>query len=295
VAQITLDFHLLDLPLDAETAEFSFPEYQDWLRTGGAACDAVVIGLLRDGFTVGLGVARHGGSPHAELLSLYLPPELRGHGVATILLQHLEDALRQRGAQTITATYTSKLPAAPAFERVLARRDWSQPVVVMQTARLYSSTLVTAHRGLAPVPLPEGIEIFPWKSLTADERRDLEAAREEVTPGLWPFEWDAPLEPATSFGLRRDRQVIGWIVSHRVAEDCIRYTSLFVRPQWRTRTLSLGLLGTAIRAHWAAYGVQVHASLAVLAGNAEMTRLLQRRLAPFGEMHEVRRASKQLR
>jgi hypothetical protein len=132
--------------------------------------------------------------------------------------------------------------------------------------------------------------------LTPEERLAMEAFRGEVPPALWPFDAELPPEPESSLGLRHGQEIAGWMVTHRVVPNLIRYTMLFVREQWRTPASSFALLAESLRRKHAAYGTEMNASLAVQADNQPMLRLLDGKFRPWvTSRSELRASAKTLR
>lgn len=108
-----------------------------------------------------------------ELLSLLVNAAHRRKGIATALVQAVEDAVRARGFATIEAVYMSGKPSIDAVERIFGARGWEPPelrtISVKFTMQEALSTPWYGRMGL----LPPGAEIFPWKELTAAERQEL--------------------------------------------------------------------------------------------------------------------------
>ena len=108
----------------------------------------------------------------------------------------------------------------------------------METALVcYASTAnVVRARGLHLTQMldrllarqPAHFEIFPWRLLTAQERADVQRLieRDPLTRRFDPFFEDDQLEPLNSLGLRKAGEIAGWLTTHRIAPDTIRYTGV---------------------------------------------------------------------
>jgi hypothetical protein len=80
-------------------------------------------------------------------------------------------------------------------------------------------------------------------------------------------------------GLRYKDQVVGWMITHRVAEDTIRYTKMFVRKDLQSLGRAISLLAKAIKLQLETME-DSKAVCTVFADNTEMIRFVDKRLAP---------------
>ena len=60
------------------------------------------------------------------------------------------------------------------------------------------------------------------------------------------------MEPLNSLGLRYQGEVVGWLISHRIAPDTIRYTCSFTRQDLQKFGRHLGLMSEAIKLQYEA-------------------------------------------
>ncbi len=245
---------------------------------------------------VGAVVAEARPGAAARVLSFFVARAHRNKGVGTALLARLEDALRRQGAPAVEAAYRTSWPGHGALERVLRKRGWDAPEARRVLIKVAARDIRTAPwLAAADHPLPPPYEVFPWAELGADERAALqqEQARAPFFPAeLTPFQLEDRLEPLNSLGLRRDGQVVGWVVTHRLQPDLIQYTSLFVRdgvPKGRI----ISLLAEAVRRQCTA---RVPGLLCMIdAENTAMLRFAARRLEPYTAARaEVRVVGKRL-
>ena len=245
---------------------------------------------------------RPGGPPgrSAEVVSLAVRSNLRRRGLGKLLLQALEGDLARRGVENVDLVFRDSWTDAPALRRLLAARGWSTPKTQVLLAA--ADRTFMEQPWLEERPLPEGYEIFPWKELTSEERRDIvrRQQREEWYPEtLSPFQMEDRIAEDVAVGLRHRGRVVGWLITHRVADEVIQYTSLFVAPgEGGSGPLAklgkgLPLIAAAARRQLAS-GVP-RAIFMVQVENRAMRRLLDRRLAPhLAERAELLRAGKRL-
>lgn len=213
------------------------------LLTAGAMHEGTPVGLA-------LGTLATDRKP-ATVHSLGVVPEHRRSGLGTALLAALERNLQQRDASSVQASYRSNLEHRAALERIAEKRRWEAPRAVR---RLYRSRLDTIRDAplLDANALPEGFALFDWRDVTPDERdairRRQDGAEAAAHPeALDPFQLPDRVDGQCSVGVRRNGEVAGWMVVHRLGDDLMQYTSLFVRPTVHRHQVARVLLAEAIR------------------------------------------------
>jgi GNAT superfamily N-acetyltransferase len=191
------------------------------------------------------------GSQEPELLSLYVVQPWRAQGVATALVEAIEDALRARGAVSVAAIYMTGRGSVAALERIWHTRGWSPPelrtVAVRFTLQEAMATPWYGRMGL----LPAGSEIVSWADVTPSEHRQIRESHERapwIASGLEPWIHDAHgFDPVSSVGLRHRGEVVGWVINHRMDGRTVRFTCSFMRSDLSRRARILPLYSEAIR------------------------------------------------
>lgn len=235
----------------------------------------------------------------AEVVSFLVRPEARGRGLGKLLLAAVEAEMARRDQPSVEISFRNTWPSAAAMTALLAGRGWSTPRTHVLLAQTDARILELPW--LAVRPLPAGYETFPWGELTAEERRDI-VRRQQRDPwypdALSPFHLEDRIDREVSVGLRRQGgdggRVIGWLLAHRVKDDVVQYTSLFVEDGHGKLGRGIPLIAAAARRQEAA-GVP-RAIFMVQTENRAMRRLLERRMAPYlTGRAEVLRSGKHLR
>lgn len=292
--------------------------FRSRLQALGSDPATIALGATVDGEPVGLSLFKtiSETAPEAEtqpdeparlkgawLSSLFVKPEYRNRKIGRALLDATETLLRDRGCPKLSLRYLSSLKTF-AFERLLVGEEWEKEQV--GTACYAPKQKVLAARSphfldymdRMAQQLPDDCEIFPWAELTAAERAQLEAkiATNELYQKFTPFIDEHIFEPLNSFGLRQldrsggreneqDRgQVIGWMVNHRMNPKVIRFSQLFVDPEFQPLSRGLLILARAIEL---LPDDQV-GSFNFEPTNDKMSKFVQRRLQPY--IAEVRRS-----
>lgn len=266
----------------ADYTPLTFPRYRALPATVDEDPGVIGIRAACGGELAGLALAyTPPGAGTGRVLSLVVTPGHRGQGLGTALMERLEGALREGGCKQVRTKYTCDSPSTPAFERVLQKRGWEPPAldhVVCRVERRDAERFPWLN-----APLPDGFTAFPWAGLSEAERqaiRDEQAERPWYPEALSPFAEPEIFEPSTSLGLRRGGRAAGWMITHRIAPDTVRYSSLFVRKECRGGAAAFPLLAMAIRRQMAD-PTQCRGLFLVHAENARMARLMRRHLAPY--------------
>lgn len=103
---------------------------------------------------------------------------------------------------------------------------------------------------------------------------------DELLAELSPFREEHLIEPRSSFGLRYQGQIVGWMITHRIAVDTVRYSALFIRPDLQSMGRAIPMLATAIR-HQLEDPQVTKAMFIVLSENAAMGKFVHCRLSPY--------------
>lgn len=250
----------------------------------------IAVGASIEGALIGIALADVRSTAHpCALQSVVVSEAHRGKGIAHGLLTSLERRACDHGFGRIETMYSGASASAPIVERVLAKAGWTIP---QETAWVLDATMRIREAPWMSVTAPAGYEIFPWVELSERDASELRAPVHSCPPELGPFP-DEPVEQACSVGVRQQGHVVGWMLTHRVNHETVRYSRLFVSPEHRRRFSGLALVAVALLRQSAA-GIP-KCLCAVSSGNAAMMRVVRRRLEPYLEAKiELRHASKDL-
>lgn len=198
-----------------------------------------------DGSLLGLAIATFRRSLYyARLLSIVLKTE--NSSVAEQLLSNLEETLKQENCHYLTYTYTH---LDRTLEAVFKRNSWSTPQLFMVRSYFRTSSFRPAWMKIALAKkLPENVELFSWNQLSSDDRNKLAEKESEQTFPYFvsPFQNESAIEPLNSLGLRYQGDLIGWIITHRIDKDTIRYSALYADKEWRATGIPIYLLASSI-------------------------------------------------
>lgn len=209
-------------------------------------------GVFWDGQPIGIAImSREGLLKTATIEDFYIAEPWRNRGVGTQLMQHLIEFLKKKEYVVLIIKYESRSDTLEGMEKILDREHFHPPEILNQRYH-FSSFGFNPPWLYRNYPLSSGLEIFPWDQLTPDEEERIRfkvdhwAIPEEISPFDDP---PIPVEYSCSFGLRNQKEVIGWAVLHRVAQDTLRYTALYLKDEHRNGRAGVALLTRAMFAH----------------------------------------------
>lgn len=287
-------------PLGDAWAAMTFPAYRPLLAligsihpaTGGrpvAHCATI------DGEPAGLALAElaPGDSASAELFSLFVIAGHRGQGIGTRLIEGMEADLRRRGAASLEAVYMTGRSAIASIERIFEKRAFSTPERRKIVVRFTPEEAATTE-WYGKARLPAGCEVFAWADLTADELETLKRTHTErpwIDPDLEPWRMSDRFDPVSSVGMRRDGQVVGWVINHPIGPKLLCFTTSFMRRDLARRGAIFALYVASIER---LKGTGVVCTFVTSSVYENMVRFVLRRCAPYisfcGETRGVSKA-----
>jgi GNAT superfamily N-acetyltransferase len=241
-------------PGDAAAAAMTFPAYRHLIplepteRHPGDGKPIRPLGVLafEGEQLVGVGLAEVplSSGPVPEILSLFVAPEKRKQGVATALVEALEQELRGHGCTRVEAVYMTGKPSVQAVERIFVKRHWEAPVPRTITVKFTPEEAATTP-WYGRIPLRKDESIFPWTEITEAERAHIKESHERspwIATGLESWRHDSiGFEATSSVGLRYRGEVVGWVINHEIAPKTVRMTCSFVRADLARRARILPL------------------------------------------------------
>lgn len=243
----------------------------------------LAFGAVVDGQPVGILLATLVPVLHlSEIQGLFVDPSQRNRGIATQLMQSLQLELIQEKFKLILFSYSSENSYVSILEHLLSKLHWGEVKINRIHCRFDGYTFSPPWLQLQ-YSLPLDFHIFPWEELQPTEREKL-IHREEhrfFPLEISPFKDETRIEMLNSLGLRHKGEVVGWIITHRIAEDLICYSALYVERRWQQSGIAIRLLCDAInlqkesRIQWAELEVNVGLT------ESGWLRFVERRLIPY--------------
>lgn len=261
---------------------FTFAQFRPRLQVLAPKGKIVAIAASESDKPIGLALAEilpNGKS--AEVLSIFVLPMYRRHGVATALLARLEKELFWQGCIKAELIYITGQLTTFALERLLQRCSWTSPLPRRMICKTTTDKIIKAS-WIHKYYFPHSYEIFPWKEITVKERFAIFQQQKKepwIPPDLIPTKRDERLESLNSIGLRYRGQVVGWVLTERIKPDTISYNSMFVRQELQKMGRGINLVAHAIQ-------IQVKANIpigifALWLTNKPMIRFVKKHMKPY--------------
>lgn len=224
---------------------YSLPQHQDRFARISTNRDSsvVAVGAHAVHLPFGFALAEIRNDQSAELLSLFVKEKHRRKGIGRRMLTLLERELSDRGAQELHVYFERGRRYTASVEPFLNATGFATPDVYGVSCRCLFDHMKDAPWMKRPRAMPSAFEIFFWKDLGDEDRRDILQRQQESAwfpIELSPFAGDGGYEPLNSLGLRYAGEVVGWQINRRVARDTIQYAITFVRAD--LQPLGLGAL-----------------------------------------------------
>jgi GNAT superfamily N-acetyltransferase len=229
---------------------FTFPQFRPHLEVLKAEASTVAIAASDSHKPIGLALAEiQPDGQSAEVLSIFVEPTYRCQGVGTALFTRLEQELVSRGCTSANLVYITGQTTTPALERLLQQHNWTPPEPRMLVCKCNRKMLEAPWLN-KNYSFPPSFTFFPWQEITPEERLNLQKQQETslwIPDQLSPFKHEKNLEPLNSLGLRYEGEVVGWVITHRLSPDTIRYTCSYIRPDLQKVGRILSLYAESIK------------------------------------------------
>jgi GNAT superfamily N-acetyltransferase len=200
---------------------------------------------------IGTLIARYYPAINQSLLAhFFVLPEFRGKGIGTQLMTHLMSYLKEKKIRSIEIHFNASSETAGSLVELLKNTGWKPPSTL--TMRYFFDLyLFNPHWLTHPPQLHPDEVLFPLADLTQDEIQQLRRWEREnpLIQEVSPFEKNYELEKLNSLGLRCRGKLTGWVATHRVEKDVIRYSSLYLHSEHRGTGSAIALLAASIQKH----------------------------------------------
>jgi GNAT superfamily N-acetyltransferase len=272
----------------------TYPSHQDILKAGLAGhtqVAGVVATEVSENVEIPTGlilctISEDGRS--SEILSVSVSKPFRNQKIATTLFTHLEETLRARGVQEISAVYTTSMTSHPILEKMLRKQDWPDPEPRNFFCRGDVRHVHDNASWMKRIKCPSRFELFSWKDLSSKERGIIkEDIKKDIVPAdLSPFQEEETIEPYTSVGIRMQGRVVGWQTNHPVQSEpgVLRYSYTFAYPEFQRTGRAFILIKEAIQRNMKFRIEQFPRFVSSVAYRREpMLRFYERHLTPVSE------------
>lgn len=218
----------------------------------------------------------------AEILFLFVKEEVRNQGIGTFLMKKMQAELAKRNCTVATLLHLTKRASHAAFTKILEKCHW---VLTSPNMFFYEYDFENKPHLISLLPklkLPSQFSISDFETHSSTEKNFLEQQKGILYPKqLSPFQDEELIEPLNSLWLRHHDQIVGWMITHRIYFDTIRYTTLFVAKEMQPQGRAIPLFLEAISRQLQFKETIPYAIQAIPAQFEGMVKFAQKRLAPF--------------
>lgn len=225
------------------------------------------------------------GTRSSEIEGLAVLPAFRHRGIASEMVRIFEDRARELASVVGIILYEDRHPDLADIQAILKSRGWKKPQLHIQRYHFHVHEFHPSWFE-REYPLSSDFEIFPWKYLTDKERSriDYQLRGGTFDADVYPFsEVTDTTEYLNSLGMRHQGELIGWMVTHRLQPDTIRYSCFYICDHYRHRGFSLRLLIDAIRLQQKSDVPNATFELRVPRLEPRWCRFVEHRLAPYAQ------------
>lgn len=275
-------FVLLTSATAKDYKNLTYPTFRNRLNQLDNYESFIAVGASKNGVPIGLVLGElNKDDGLGEILSIFVIPEKRQKGIGTNLLKLIDNEFKRHNFNRLHLVYIPNT-CTPALEKILQKLGWNDPTPRMLIYLGLIANLQHESWLSFQDKLSSDYKIFLWTELTTQEREDILRRQHDIpwySEVLSPFKDETILEPLNSFGLQYQNQVIGWMITHRIAPDTIRYTALHIKQQYKGIGRAISLLANAINLQLQ-YPEITQASFAVTFDNKPMLKFVEKRMIP---------------
>jgi GNAT superfamily N-acetyltransferase len=276
---------------DADADQYSkltFPAYR-YLLSSSRTNEVIAVGARFLNEPVGLALGRMTEDQSSGiLLSVAVQSPHRSQGVGTRLVRELEKMFRARGAAKLSIVYMGGNPSVESLEKLLRRRDWTPPKPRMLLCRGQIHKVMQSEFLRKQVPV-RGLVISTLDTIAEEDRSEIMGQTDSGFPHLLKS-LERPVQDETSLAAYQAGKLAGWIVTHRISADTLRYSRLYVSRKQRQTVAASFLITEAVRRQHLLVRDQGQPREAIFdteLDNRPMINFIRRRLLPCTESSSV--------
>ncbi len=229
----------------------------------------------------------------SEIHSLFVDEKYRNQKIATTLINTFEKTLRDLKCFMITMFYSNAIESKLQFEHLIKKCEFTPPFPLIyryfyKGAHFNPDWIGKKYR------YPAHFSTIYFKELQEEERKSLLTREDQgaIPCEVSPFLNEEAIEPSNSFFLKDKDRIIGWIITHRVNETLIRYSSLYIEPEYQHLGYSIKLLIDSMQIQKQNISKNHPAIFAVFDLNTNQTdknwqHFIEKRLSPHADKVEI--------
>lgn len=274
------------LPLDSSSfntfAAFIPPQIKVKLDSLDPDFKVIALGTTNQNTPVGACFALLNDNLHyLEILHIEVSPQHRNQHIGTTLIGEVQKEALKQGAKIFSFIYTQDTPETPIIEKILKNNHWqgTRPFLIRCNFDALTFDTEWVH---ANFRYPKGFKEFSWKYLNEKDRVELNRKQHQghFPAIISPFKEEKNIEPMNSLGLRYEGHVVGWLITHRMDQDTIRYSSLFIERPFHFHGIAMKLLASSILRHLQARTKYAYLEVPLIQVHPSWVRFIEKRIVP---------------
>lgn len=267
---------------EKEFSSLVLPQFHLWLSESPAELALMAFAAMDQDTPVGVVLASIiPAFKIAEVHSLFVAEPYRNKKIATRLMQALQKELSLEHYLAIKGIYEVETPFTPILEHIFNRLGWAPPQPF--SFQCHFDTDFNAPWLYKKYSLPKGFKVFPWGQLTPKESQKLHLQQDQgVFPTrVSPFIHEDRIEPTSSLGLRYRGEVIGWMITQRLAPDLVQFSALYIDREFKFRGPAMRLLTDSIKLYLASGIRNSVIYINLLQVEPSWLKFVEKRLIPY--------------
>lgn len=229
----------------------------------------------------------------AEIHSLFVKKKYRNQNIEAKLLQCFEKELMEHQCKMVTCFYSDAMETKLELEKLLNNNKFNPPIPTI--IRYYFKGADFAPNWMNKnYQYPKDFSVSYFKDLSEEERKELmrRVSQGSIPNEVSPFLNEEVVEPINSLILKDQEKIIGFVITHRVSETLIRYSSLYIESEYQHLGYSIQLLINSMKIQKQIISENHPAILAVFDLNLNQTdknwqHFIKRRLSSHADKTEV--------
>lgn len=242
----------------------------------------IIIGAQSDDKPDAIAIASHDPVHRLTTLHYLYTVSNKGEDIQQ-MLTHVEKKAREKKSSLLTFVYAVDQPWTKSIEEALNALKW-QPASPFMIRCFCALSFNAPWLDYNHLDYPAGYEEFFLSELSENETLQIQKIQRQmgISAFLSPFREKDLIEPLNSLGLRYQNQIVGWILTHRIDSETIRYTAMFVNQSipYFGRAM-IKMLAHSVRLHIASRIPRAMIEIPVAQVPSSWVNFVERRLFPY--------------
>lgn len=254
---------------------------QDVLKEKSKHTQPILIAARDNGSLAGILLAAYNVTLRfAKVEYLFVLENHRNKHVGRKLLATFENEVNP--STILEIIYPGNEPQSPAIEKILKANQWSEGRPHVIRCFFHPATFSAPWINIKS-RYPKDCKEFKWKELREKDKKsiDLIAKQGHFPPYLSPFRDEKLIDLNYSLGLRKNGNVVGWVITHKEDPNTTRFAALYIEHHLRHTGAAIYLLASAIRRLIAMPTPVAVMDVSLSQTGSSWIKLVEKRLIPY--------------